>query len=215
MLRERARAARADIQAGTLRGAALLMLLLSVPFRERDAWVDELLALEPAPLDDSQLPRGAVPYLPSGVEEILATMQEAPLRSQDQFVDLGSGLGKVVILVHLLSGASALGVELQEPLVRSATACATQLALPAVSFVHESATDIELDGSVFFLYAPCNGEMLTRVLARLEQVARRRRIVVCAVQLEFGEVPWLVARKSSSVSLVFYDSICAEDVQPE
>jgi hypothetical protein len=47
---------------------------------------------------------------------------------------------------------------------------------------------------------------LTRVVGRLEVVARRRSIVVGAVGLEL-DVPWLVARPSSSVALALYDSL--------
>jgi SAM-dependent methyltransferase len=205
-LLHRARTARAEIASGALRGAALLELLLSVPFLDRDAWTDELLGIEPPPPDIPNLPRGSVPYLPSGVEEILAMVLEVPVRPDDDLVDLGSGLGRVVILAHLLSGARASGVEIQEPLVRSARARCAELALASVSFVHANAAAAELDGSIFFLYAPFNGQMLTHVLRRLEEVARRRSIVICAVGLEFRGVPWLLPRKTSSVSLTLYDS---------
>jgi SAM-dependent methyltransferase len=147
-----------------------------------------------------------VPYLPAGVDEILAMVLEAPIRSDDEFVDLGSGLGRVVILAHLLSGARALGVEIQEPLAIGARARGLALNLPAVSFVHASAADVALDGSVFFLYAPFNGETLTAVLRRIEEVARRRAIVVCALGLEFRDVTWLRPRTISNVSLALYDS---------
>jgi hypothetical protein len=215
-LRPGARAARAEVASGGLRGAALLERLLSIPLCDREVWVDELLGitdLAPDVSDDvPDLPRGAVPYLPSGVEEILAVVREVPVRSDDQFVDLGSGLGRVAMLTHLLSGARAGGVEIQEPLVRGARACSAALALAAdaVWFVHANAADVALDGSIFFLYAPCNGQMLGRVLRRIEDVARRRPIVVCAVALEFPGVPWLVPRTrttSGVVSLTVYDSL--------
>jgi hypothetical protein len=206
-LRLRARTARASIECGTLRGAALVELLRSVPFLDRDIWTDELLGIEPPPPDVPDLPRGSVPYLPSGVEEILATVLEVPVRPDDELVDLGSGMGRVVILAHLLSRARARGVEIQEHLVRSARARCDELGLAgSVSFVHANAVDTELDGSIFFLYAPFNGAMLASVLRRLEQVARRRPIVVCAVGLEFRDVPWLSPRKTSSVTLTIYDS---------
>lgn len=205
-LRLRARTARAEIESGVLRGASLLELLLSVPFLDRDVWTDELLGIEQAPPDIPDLPRGSVPYLPSGVEEVLTMVLEAPVQPDDHLVDLGSGLGRVLILAHLLSGARASGVEIQEHLVRSARARCAELALAAISFVHANAADAELDGSIFFLYAPFNGQMLTRVLRRLEHVARRRPIVLCAVGLEFRDVPWLVPRRTSSVSLTLYDS---------
>ncbi|WP_375757304.1 hypothetical protein [Corallococcus exercitus] len=198
--------ARAGIQSGALRGDAFRELLLSVPAHERDGWVDALLGFDEPPPDIANLPHGAVPYLPSGVDEILAMVDEAPLRHDSAFVDLGSGLGRVAILAHLLSGARAQGVELQEPLVHRARARCAELALPLVSFVHANAADVELDGSVFFLYAPFNGEMLAAVLRRLEDVARRRRIVICAVDLELHGVPWLRERKTQKVSLTLYTS---------
>ncbi len=200
------RMARAEIESGALRGDALFELLLSAPFVDRDAWLDELLGFDEPPPDIANLPRGAVPYLPSGVDEILAMVVEAPIEPDDELVDLGSGLGRVAILAHLLSGARACGVEIQEPLVRRARARCTELALPLVSFVHANAADIGLDGSIFFLYSPFNGEMLSAVLRRLGEVARRRPIVVCTVGLEFRGVPWLLARKTENVSLALYDS---------
>jgi hypothetical protein len=111
------------------------------------------------------------------------------------------------MLAHLLSGVRAHGVEIQAHLVRMARLRCGELDLP-ISFSHANAANVELDGSTFFFYAPFNGEMLARVLRRLEDVARRRPIVLCAVGLEFRGVPWLVPRKSSSVALMLYDS-CA------
>jgi SAM-dependent methyltransferase len=205
-LRLGARTARAGIESGALRGAALLELILSIRPFDRDAWIDELLGIEEPPPDVPDLPRGSVPYLPSGVEEILAMVLEVPVRPGDELVDLGSGLGRVAILAHLLSGARAAGVEIQEPLVRSARARCAALGLAAVSFIHANAADAELDGSVFFLYAPFNGEMLRRVLRRLQDVARRRPIVLCAVGLELRDLPWLRPRSTSSVALTLYDA---------
>jgi SAM-dependent methyltransferase len=205
-LRLRAQIARAEIESGALRGAALLELLCSVAFRDRDVWTDELLGLPPPPPDIPDLPRGSVPYLPCGVDDIVAMVREVPVRPDDELVDLGAGLGRVVILAHLLSGARARGVEIQEPLVRSARSRCDELGLTAVSFVHADAAQTELDGSIFFLYAPCNGEMLANVLRRLEEVARRRPIVLGAVDLELHDVPWLRPRVTSRVSLHLYDS---------
>lgn len=191
---------------GALRGAALHERLASIPPVDRDAWVDELLGIPPPPPDIADLPRGAVPYLPCGVDEIAAMVRDAPLAADDELVDLGSGLGRAVILAHLLSGARARGVEIQAPLVQCATALCAELALDAVSFVHANAAEIALDGSVFFLYAPCNGELLRRVLSRIEPVARRRPIVVAAVGVECHDAPWLSPRASACRSLSLYDS---------
>jgi predicted RNA methylase len=147
-----------------------------------------------------------VPYLPCGVDEIVAMVREVPVRPTDELVDLGAGLGRVAMLVHLLSGARALGVEIQAPLVHRARARCAELALADVSFVHADAADAELDGSIFFLYAPFGGGVLARVVRRLEDLARRRPIVLAAVGLELHDVPWLTARATSSVALTLYEA---------
>jgi hypothetical protein len=206
LLRRHARAARAQLRSGALRGAALLEELRGIPFLERDGWVDELLEIEAPPPDHPDLPRESVPYLPCGVEEIVAAVVEAPVGRDDVLVDLGAGLGRVVILAHLLCGARAVGVEIQEPLVRSARARCHELGLADVSFVHADAAGVELDGSVFFLYTPFSGATLARALRRLEDVARRRPITACAVGFELHDLPWLVPRNTSCASLTLYDT---------
>jgi SAM-dependent methyltransferase len=208
--RRRALEARAAIESGALRGAALVEQIVATPLADRDAWIDEALggALAPPP-DRPDLPRGAVPYLPCGVEDILAMVRDVPVTHDDELVDLGSGLGRVVMIANLLTGARARGIEIQDHLVASARARCAALGLTGVTFVHANAADIELDGTVFFLYAPCNGDLLARVVARLEAVARRRPIVVCTVDLELADTPWLVARDRPTSSLTVYRSRAA------
>lgn len=206
-LRAAAITARSALHAGELRGATLVDALCAVPFRDRDAWVDELLGLDGVPDDVPDLPRGAVPYVPCSVEDVLAMVADVPVAPDDLVVDLGSGLGRVVILAHLLSGARAHGVELQEPLVVAARERSAELGLSAVTFEHANVVDAALDGSIFFLHAPFNGPMLDAAIRNLERVARRRPIVVCTVGMEFRDVPWLRPRSSSSVSLALYESV--------
>jgi SAM-dependent methyltransferase len=189
------------------RGAALEALLHAAPFRERDALVDALFGFEACPPDMPSLPRGAVPYLPAGVDELLAFVHEAPVGVDDVVVDIGAGVGRAAVLVHLLSGAHARGIELQEPLVALARARCAALRLEDVTFVAADACDVMLDGSAYFLYAPCNGAMLARVLERLHDVARRRHIIVGAVGVELPGVEWLRARPTSCMSLTLYDSV--------
>lgn len=202
-LYRRARTARAGIESGALRGPALVDQLTRVPFRDRDVWIDEALGIAPPPPDIPELPRGSVPYLPCGVDEILALVREVPLGTRDTLVDLGSGLGRVVILAHLLSGVRAHGIELQEPLVRAARSRADELGLDAVTFTHGSVADdaVPLAGTVFFLYAPCNGAMLARVLERLAAVAPRP--IVCAVDVEVT-LPWPTSQRISA-GLTIYE----------
>src|SRR5262245_24997115 len=139
-----------------LRGPALLDAIAAVPADGRETWIDALLGIDELPAD-AALPRGAVPYLPCGVDDIVAFVRELPLREEDVLVDLGSGLGRVAILAHLLTGARAHGIEIQDHLVASARRRARALGLDRVSFDRADVREAALDGSVFFLYAPFNG----------------------------------------------------------
>ncbi len=186
-----------------LRGAALFDAIAAVPADAREGWVDELLGIEELPLDEP-LPRGAVPYLPCGVDDIVAAVRALPLGEDDVLVDLGSGLGRVAILANLMTGARAHGIEIQRHLVDSARCRAARLGLDRVTFEQADAREAALDGSVFFLYAPFNGDMLAAVLGRLEALARRRNFAVVTVGMEL-RVPWLVPRPSSGVALTIHD----------
>lgn len=203
-LERQAQTARAAIVAGALRGTELIELIEAVPMVERNEWIDAVLGVA-APPADRNLPRGGVPYLPCGVDEIIAAVRDAPIRAGDVLVDLGSGLGRVAILGHLITGARAAGIEIQDHLVDAARTCSTALHLPEVSFVHADASEVELEGTVFFLYAPFNGDLLKRVLARLQATARRHPIVVCTVGMALDEAPWMSPRDTSSVALTIHD----------
>jgi hypothetical protein len=180
--------------------------LLAVPALEREAWVNRRLGFGELPDDGADLPPGAVPCFPSAVDEILTMVQELPLRAQDELVDIGSGVGRAVILAHLLSGARARGIEVQAHLVQLARERAAALQLNDVAFTHANAADVELEGNVFFLYAPANGELLTRVVQRLEAAAKRRRIAVCTVALDLRGQAWLKPRRTSCETLTIYES---------
>ncbi len=202
-LEQRARAARERIAGGALRGDALFALLEQVPAADRDPFVDAMLGIEDPP-PDVALPRGAVPYLPCGVAQILAMVRAVPLREHDVLVDLGAGLGRVLFLAHLLSGARGHGIEVQAHLVERARACASGLGLTSVSFEHANALDAELEGSVFFLYAPFNGVMLERVVQRLDALASTRPIVVCTVDVELD--PPSLVRRATRDGVTVYDA---------
>lgn len=201
--------ARAAVASGALRGRALEQRLQAVPRAQRDAWLDGLLALPELPSDDPSLPAGTVPYLPCEVAVIVQALREAPVSASDMFVDLGSGLGRVVLLAHLLCGARAAGIELQPHLVAHAQRSAALLGLPDVHFICGDATQSLLDeGTVFFIYASFGLSSLRRVLSRMQPLSARRRITLCAVDFAIPktEAPWLHARPSSRPELVFYDT---------
>ena len=131
-----------------------------------------------------------------------------PVATDDVFVDLGAGLGKVVMLARLLTGATARGIEIQPVLVDRARAAASALGIDA-SFTEADVRDADLDdGTVFFLYAPFTGPVLADVLERMHAVAKRRSIVVCALGVDLErDARWLAPRPSDAFWLTIYDSM--------
>jgi hypothetical protein len=190
-----------------MRGAELLTWLAAVRPDARDAAIEEHLGIaSPA----SFVPPGdhLVGYHASGVAAIVRALLDVPVVADDVLVDLGAGLGKVVLLARLLTGATARGIELQSALVRRARAAARRLDV-GVAFVEGDARHADLDdGTVFFLYVPFTGPALMDVLERLHAIAVRRPIVICALGFDLArEAPWLMARSLDSFWLTIYDSV--------
>jgi SAM-dependent methyltransferase len=121
-----------------------------------------------------------VAYQPTPARAILTLIERASILPSDVFYDLGSGLGRVVLLVALLSGARAKGIEFEPVYCDYADRCARSLNLSDVEIIHADARNARLaDGTVYFLYTPFRGVMLAQVLERLRAEARKRSIRVC------------------------------------
>lgn len=147
--------------------------------------LDELLAelIDGGALPElsAQLEPEMVAYQPTPGRVILALVERAALSSSDVLCDLGSGLGWVVIVSALLSGAQGIGVELEPAYAAYANTCAQQLGLSQLRFITADAREAPLRAAnVFYLYTPFRGSLLEHMLRRLEQEARTRQIRVCS-----------------------------------
>jgi len=183
--------------------------LLRTPPRDRDAWVDVVLGLSACPDDGPELPRGCVPYLPCPVDALLRLVDEARIAPSDVLVDVGCGVGRAAALVHLLSGASTIGLEIQPELVAASRALATRVhAFPFTSIEGDAArlASLVTHGSIFFLYCPFSGDRLEKLLDDLEPIARSRPIRICSVDLPLPHRAWLTRASPSSGDLAVYRS---------
>jgi SAM-dependent methyltransferase len=205
-----AEAARRAIEDGAHDPSAFRAALLDVPAGERDAWVDRVLGLDDLPPDGPALPPGGVPYLPCSVEILLRVVDEAPVRSTDVFVDVGAGPGRVIALVHLLTGAGAIGLEVQPELARAANDLTARLGLARVRCIEGDAAAsaaFMVTGSVFFFYCPFSGARLAKVLDDLEAIARTRPLRLCCVQLPLPPRSWLARAPGEGGELEIYRSL--------
>jgi hypothetical protein len=197
---------RERVRRGGLRGAELLAWLGEHAIPARDPAIEALFGIARPPATPA-LGEHRMPYMPSAIAPIVRAVLDVPITARDVFVDLGAGLGKAAMAVHLLTGARARGIELQPALVTAARAQARELGLDGVSFVESDALDADLDdATVVFLYLPFTGDVLAGVLRRIEAVARRRQLVLCSLGLDLRGADWFVERPTEEFWLSIYDT---------
>lgn len=198
---------RASIRTGALHGAAFRARLDEIPEDLRDSWIEEVLDVASPPMEEPAYERGLVPYVPSGVAEILHAVDASGIGSGRTLIDLGSGMGKVVMLASLVSGARGLGIELDPTLAQASREAASSLALDRVRIVEGDARAADLDeGDTFFMYLPFTGAPFAAVMQRIEEVARHKRVVVCAVAVDVRRFWWLRPLGQESSWMQVYES---------
>ncbi len=144
-----------------------------------DVFVDGLLCIDRAPEETKAIKPGMIGYQATPARAIVTLIEQAHLSADDVFYDLGSGLGRVVLLVGLLSAAQARGIEFEPAYCAYAQQRADSLQLSRARFHNIDAREADYaDGTVFFLYTPFTGPILQDVLMRLRDEARSRRITV-------------------------------------
>jgi SAM-dependent methyltransferase len=148
-----------------------------IGYNNLDVFLNGLLALDPLP--DAILDREPemVFYQKTPAKIIFELATLAQLSSDDIFIDLGSGLGQVIILMNLLSGTHSVGIEYEPAYHQYAQACAQQLNLANVEFINLDARKGDYSkATVFFLYTPFEGNMLNDMMDILKKQAQQRNI---------------------------------------
>jgi hypothetical protein len=196
---------RAGIRSGALRGPELRRQLEAYAgcgrgrrrqdggaYDSLDALIGSVLCAGPAPVETAAREPEMVAYQPTPARVIFELVESAAFQKRDTFYDLGSGLGMVVMLAHLLSGVIAVGIEFDPAYCEFARQCARDLNLSGIDFVHADAREAEYgDGTVFFLYTPFEGRILQQVLERLRGEAGTRTIRVYT----YGPCTFAVSRQ--------------------
>jgi hypothetical protein len=160
-----------------------------------DLLLNGVLGTDPAidPIDPPE--PEMVHYEPVPARVILDLVDHVGLTRSDVFNDLGSGLGRVVFLVNLLTGVRCRGVEIRSDLCAAARRVAEQFRLAAVEIIAADAREADYrDGTVFFMFTPFRGALLQAVLERLHTEASQRPIIVCtygSCTRRVFEAPWL------------------------
>lgn len=128
-------------------------------------------------------------YQPTPARHILDLIAACRFSSDDVFVDLGSGLGHVPLLVCILAGIRTRGIEVQPDHAASAQETAQCLNLSRVQFAAEDARKTDLsDGTVFYMFTPFTGSVLADVVDQLHRQSKTRQIRICTL----GPCTWIL-----------------------
>lgn len=157
-----------------------------------DALLSGVLQLD-EPVREGEAPhREMVFYQPTPARHIFELIRRAGISERDVLIDLGSGLGHVPFLVAICTGARCIGIEWEAAYVDCARRCASELNLSGVTFIRQDAREADLStGTVFHLYTPFKGVMLSEMLTALRQEAVVREIRICTL----GPCTEIVARE--------------------
>jgi hypothetical protein len=162
-----------------------------------DALLAGVLAIAEPDVADPAPPPDMVFYQPTPARHIVDGIRRAEITDRDVVLDLGSGLGHVPMLVHLLTGAHARGVEREPAYVDSASRAAGMLGLEGVAMAVGDARDATFARvDVFYLFTPFVGPVLRTVVESIETEARRRPVRVVALgpcTRTFARMPWLAS----------------------
>ena len=155
-----------------------------------DVFVNGLLGIDHVPEATIYPKPEMIGYVPTPARAIFTLLAHANLHAHDVFYDLGAGLGRVSLLVGLLTPAQAKGIEIEPAYCRFAQQRAQRLNLSQVSFMNQDAGEADYtDGTLFFMYTPFTGRLLQQVLDKLGSEARSRPITLaaygpCTLQVE-------------------------------
>jgi len=197
--REGFAAIRDAIRRGEGRAALEAWLEVGVPTGQHYDMLDHLLAgvldLREPHVERPVPPPEMVFYQPTPARHIVDGIRRAAIASHDVVLDIGAGLGHVPMLVNVLTGARAMGVEREPAYVASAMDAVRALGLGNVSIVEGDARDADLStANVFYLFTPFVGTILRDVAAKIEREARRRPVRIVTLgpcSRTFARMAWL------------------------
>jgi hypothetical protein len=163
-----------------------------------DTFLEQVIFTTTFPSESRERDPEMIRYEATPARIILELVDSLHLTPDDVFIDLGSGLGLVVMLVNLLTGVPSVGIEYDPAYCEFARSCADALNLKNVTFIQTDARSADLNsGTIFYLFTPFVNEIFKSVLERLRYTAIRHNIYICSygtITFDLAKLPWLQIR---------------------
>ena len=164
-------------------------------YEDLDGLISGVFFTSPLPEESLEREPGMIRYQSTPASVILEMIDQSKFSKEDIFYDLGSGLGLVVNLVHILTGVRCVGVEYQPSYSRYAEQIAMDFGLDEVAFINADVRTVDIsDGTVFYLFNPFGGHIFDAVMQNLFILAGKQEITICSYGTcteEIAMLPWL------------------------
>ncbi len=176
---------------------------------EIDPFVSRLFEVHAVPSRETERIAGMVHYLPSPFRSI----RELAVRlgSDDLFVDVGSGLGLVPLLVAWLSGARTRGVEIEPAYHRRAEEIRARFPSLNVELVLSDCRAISYaDATFVYVYDTIRDSLLDELLARIRSDSSGRVVRFASRGMStpaFDRAPWLEKLELTPSEVAIYRSV--------
>jgi predicted amidohydrolase len=172
-------------------------------YENLDSLVAGVFLTKPEPEETLEREPGMVRYQPTPASVILELVDQVPIKPDDIFYDLGSGLGLVAILVNLLTGIRCVGIEYQPTYSLFADQIAKEFSLSGVTFLTAYVQEVDLSGgTIFYLFNPFGGLIFDTVLEKIENLAKKKTITICSYgpcTEQIAKLPWLAIKDQKTV----------------
>jgi SAM-dependent methyltransferase len=173
-----------------------------VGYDDLDVFINGLFGIDTEPVETRPLKPGMIGYQATPARFTLDLVERIPLGPHDVFYDLGSGLGRVALLVGLLTPAQVRGIEYDPGHCAYARQRAQLLPVSRVQFINADARVADVaDGTVFFMYTPFRGHLLHEVLERLKHEVHRRPMTIATYgpcTTDVAQLDWLALSGSDA-----------------
>jgi hypothetical protein len=170
-----------------------------------DIFINGLLDFQTIPEQTKDLEPEMVYYQKTPARFVFELVEKSCFMKGDVFIDIGSGLGQVSILVNLLTGITTQGIEFDPSFCSYSSRCASGLNLCNITFINIDARKADYSkGNIFFMFTPFTGEIMQDVLEilRKQSLTRKIRVITygpCTPHVAMQN--WLQCTSSSHVNI--------------
>ena len=164
-------------------------------YEDLDGLVQGVFFTHPLPEESLEREPGMIRYQSTPASVILEMIDQVDFSKDDVFFDLGSGLGLVVYLVHILTGIPCVGVEYQPSFSQYAEQIAKDFGLDRITFINADVRGVDISaGTVFYLFNPFGGHIFDSVMQNLHILAKKKEVTICSYGTcteQIAMMPWL------------------------